>query len=1675
MTRFNLSALAAVIFWLFSTGTRSDLPFYIEQTERGQVINKERYAEFIKQHPYMHSLPDAPLSKGPQAAPDKAWEQDFIATMDPALGRPTPEVLWPLLDQWQQQRRSPATAAPGQTGNPWIERGPNNVGGRTRALMWDPTDATEKKVWAGGVTGGLWYNTDITSASSTWQRVDDFWESISVTCLTYDPLAPGVFYAGTGEGWSAGAGIGAGIWKSTDSGKTWNRLPSTSSNFLYVNDIVVREEGSISAIYAACDRISYRGSFQGQQGLYRSTNGGTTWTEVLGNVPSTTQKFSVADIEISQMSNRLWVGTRRNANGNGGGAIYTSIDGTSWTQSYQKSGARRVEVACAASDSNYIYALIESGSALDEVVRTTNSGTSWVSSSSSSSLSEPSDADTGIPSTDFTRGQAWYDLILAVDPNDKNALIAGGIDLFRSGNSGQTWTQISKWSNNNNLASLTCPLVHADQHQILFKPNSSSTVIFGNDGGVFYSSNIASAATSSTAISDRNNGYNVTQYYSGDFQYSAGSNILLAGAQDNGTQRYSTSGMNATTRVIGGDGAYTHFDRLNGNIALGAYVYNSIYLSINAGLSFTRIHNESGKGLFINPSGYDYNLKILYACYDDGKLNRLTGISGSPSSTIITFNASATKATAITVSPYATSSSTLFVGTSNGEIYKVTTANTTPSATRIDGTTMPSGTVSSIALGANENEILATFSNYGTSSVWYTANGGTSWSNKDNSSLPNMPVRSAIFNDNNRNQVMLATELGVWMCDNFMSASPTWTSSNIGLANVRVDQLRFRPADSTVLAVTHGRGLFTGSFSTTSAGTPPTVGFAASSRTICAGQSILFTDTSLNSPTIWAWTFSGGSPSSSSSQNPVVNYTTAGTFAVTLTATNAAGSDTETRTGYITVNPVPNAALSSFTPVCTNTPTFNLSGGSPSGGTYKINGIASTGFNAASIGTGTHTIRYVIYQGACGDSTSQTIIVNAAPSVSMSGFSAVCENTASFALTGGSPTGGTYSGNGVSGNTFNPSGAGVGSHAISYKLTNMSGCADSTSQNISVNAKPIVTFVGPGNLCLSQSAVPLTGGSPAGGAYSGPGVLGGNFDPAIAGVGTHTLKYLVTNANGCMDSATATVVVNSGTPVTLDTLADVCENADTLTLTGGAPSGGTWSGPGVTGNVFVPALAGSGTHNISYSVPVSCGSGVATRPIVVLSPPVLSNSSDTSICMGDTVNLKVAGAVAYAWSPATGLSANFGSSVSAFPNVTTRYKIEGTGSNNCRDSSFVTIKVNQPPAVSAGLNDSACAGGVYVLNGSGAVSYKWSPTGGLSNPNIANPSFTVLTNRTYYVSGSDSIGCTARDTVAITALGNPVVTVSAIKGFCDQDDPYTLVEGVPLGGVWTGPGIQSGTVFNPSLAGTGSHKLTYQFTDSLGCSDTASGAVAVNSAPVVTVSGFPITRCSGDGAITLSGSPGGGTWSGTGISGNNFDPAGLSTGIYAATYSLTDINGCTGKATGEVSVNATDKVDSISGLKTVTELASLNYSVKPVNGAAYIWKVEGGNRIGGASNLATVKWGRGPLGYLTVYQTNQHGCEDSIRTTVFINAVGLEEKIAAGSIGGYPNPASENFIITLDMPYPMLSVSIFDISGAFLIKQVFQHSQQLVLKVDNLSSGVYMVQISNDTHGVGLLRMQVVR
>ncbi len=124
-----------------------------------QLTEREKYEEFINSHPYStreHLTPEQLKAIPKKDRPDLAMEQDFLLTMDPALGYPTPERLIPIYQQVAAASKHPIPGTPGSIATPWVERGPDNVGGRTRAIMFDPNDPTNKKVWAGGATGGLW-------------------------------------------------------------------------------------------------------------------------------------------------------------------------------------------------------------------------------------------------------------------------------------------------------------------------------------------------------------------------------------------------------------------------------------------------------------------------------------------------------------------------------------------------------------------------------------------------------------------------------------------------------------------------------------------------------------------------------------------------------------------------------------------------------------------------------------------------------------------------------------------------------------------------------------------------------------------------------------------------------------------------------------------------------------------------------------------------------------------------------------------------------------------------------------------------------------------------------------------------------------------------------------------------------------------------------------------------------------------------------------------------------------------------------------------------------------------------------------------------------------------------------------------------------------------------------
>lgn len=875
------------------------------------TADKDDYQQYLESHPYHpNNNRDIDWSKLPKRdRPDLAWRQDFLRTMNPATKHPTPEKLIAGRQAIRDHFAKQANQRTGTVDYPWIERGPNNVGGRTRALMWDPNDVTETKVWAGGVTGGLWYNEDIYDKYSPWINVDDFWANIAITSIAYDPNDSDIFYVGTGEGWGAGSSRGAGIWKSTDGGSTWSQLSSTE-DYYYVNDLVVRNESGSSVIYAAVDGNYYEGAWHNSAdaGLRRSTDGGTTWSSVLPVIPpDNNTSFVPADIEIGA-NNRIWVGTRRTPYSNtdrGGGRILYSDNGTTWTISYESSGITngrgRVELACAPSDEDVVYAVIENDGIAHEMVATSDGGANW------SAISEPADVDTGIPDTDFTRGQAWYDLIMAVDPSDATRVIVGGISLFISDDSGANWDHLSKWSNNNNMSSLDVSLVHADQHQIAFKPGSSTDVIFANDGGIYLSSDMDQAVPT---IESRNKNYNVTQFYATAINPEAGSDQMLAGAQDNGTQVFTKSGMADTYEGSGGDGAFCFIDQTDQDYQISSYVYNSYYLSTNGGQSFSSFVSDQSTGLFINVADYDDNQGILYTSTNSSSIGRFLNIrSGSPSRSDFSVSLGG-EATAIRVSSYTTTSTTLFVGTESGSLFKITDADGSPSSSNITGSGFPSGTIICVEVGSDEDHLLVVFSNYGVSSLWETQNGGSTWAEKEGD-LPDMPIRWALYNPNNYDEVIVATELGLWRTEDITASSPTWDPSNEGLANVRVDMLQYRESDDEVVAATFGRGLFTSSgFSTV---TDPRANFTVSSTQVADAEEVTFTDVSLGDPVSWSWTFENGTPSTSSDQNPSVSFTGNGAWDVSLTVEDSEGNvSTKTSERYITV--VPEADLPDIAP-----------------------------------------------------------------------------------------------------------------------------------------------------------------------------------------------------------------------------------------------------------------------------------------------------------------------------------------------------------------------------------------------------------------------------------------------------------------------------------------------------------------------------------------------------------------------------------------------------------------------------------------------------------------------------------------------------------------------------------------------------------------------------------------
>ncbi|MNJ84183.1 putative Ig domain protein [compost metagenome] len=304
--------------------------------------------------------------------------------------------------------------------------------------------------------------------------------------------------------------------------------------------------------------------------------------------------------------------------------------------------------------------------------------------------------------------------------------------------------------------------------------------------------------------------------------------------------------------------------------------------------------------------------------------------------------------------------------------------------------------------------------------------------------------------------------------------------------------------------------------------------------------------------------------------------TATGTFNFTVTVSDASGCSGSQSYSITVVCPANPVTFSAAPTLCDNAADYTLIQGSPAGGTYSGTGVTGGAFDPSS---GTQTITYDITDPyGCAHSSNYTITVNTAPTVTQSAFASTCDNIATVALTGGSPAGGTYSGTGVTGTDFDPS---AGTQTLTYTYTDANNCTSNATATITVNTAPTASQSAIAAVCADAGTVALTGGSPAGGTYSGTGVTGSNFNPAS---GTQVITYSYTDANGCIDTTTTTITVNPLPTVTFTSpVTTLCENHSPLTLSGGSPTGGTYSGTGVSGGVLNPATAGAGNHAILYS------------------------------------------------------------------------------------------------------------------------------------------------------------------------------------------------------------------------------------------------------------------------------------------------------------------------------------------------------------------------------------------------------------------------------------------------------------------------------------------------------------
>lgn len=677
--------------------------------------------------------------------------------------------------------------------------------GRINCIAFHPTDSNI--FWVGVAQGGVWKTVD---HGQSWIPTTDDLPILRISDIALDPNDPNTLYISVGDYayigihlWTDGrkrhTHYGMGVYKSIDGGLSWKptglSFAQTDYDASLTRRVFVNPANSLHVIAA------------GTQGIWKSTDAGNTFTQVIDSL--------LWDIEQDpQRPNVLYASGGFVADlGEGYANIMKSTDfGDTWT--VLNTGitpqfvVQRIELAISPQDTNYVYALAcDMAEGFGGLYRSTNAGSTWTLQSQSPNILHWS-------SGGGSSGQGSYDLAILVDPNDKDRIYTGGVNMWTSGNGGANWDGVTYWRNDYG------PSIHADQHQFKFNPADSMFYIC-NDGGLYRTDSIKPGSWVNaqnqpgykwpTKWEKLSSGMQATSFYRlglcRDFK-----DYVIAGAQDNSTYYYDTQNW---WNIIGGDGMDCMISPWDPDSIYGSWQYGGLVSSADGGFTLNYNFDDpiSDVGEWTTPiMMHPKSSKTIFAAYGDVWKTTNDGLNWSQISNfpIVQTLGYANPASAMEISPV--DPDIIYVAKRLNLPYAEPTSmwvTTDGGANWIDRTMGLPDSLYITDIQADDtipNKAWVTIGGFTNGvKLFKTTNAGQTWTN-ETGTLPNLPINCiATHPEMLYDPLYVGTDVGVYYTNDTIAS---WIKYSNDLPNVIVSDLEVHEGTWSLWCSTFGRGLW---------------------------------------------------------------------------------------------------------------------------------------------------------------------------------------------------------------------------------------------------------------------------------------------------------------------------------------------------------------------------------------------------------------------------------------------------------------------------------------------------------------------------------------------------------------------------------------------------------------------------------------------------------------------------------------------------------------------------------------------------------------------------------------------------------------------------------------------------------------------------------------------------